>query len=95
MSNLQTTNFEETKKEALEENMLKKLYALPQYSAEETGVPCVALDDVEKMLIAENDYILNASKCGLVFTGEYDSAGSPIFMGNNSQWKKFDDGSFD
>jgi len=73
--------------------LIDKMNELKQYEAVETGVPCLAIDDVEKMLEEHKEDIENHIRCGLLFCG-YDKEGNANFMGTNAEWKKFDDGNF-
>lgn len=71
------------------DTVILHLYKYPQYSALETGVPCLALDDVIKLVIDERNEIKKGINCGLVFTGNYDENGRPDFIGTTEEWKKF------
>lgn len=68
--------------------LIDKLNNLPQYSAEETGTPCLAFDDV--MEVMQYDKILLAEECGLTFTG-YEK-GEAQFIGDDKAWDNFNKG---
>lgn len=77
--------------------LIDKMNELKRYYAEDTGVPCLAFDDVEKLIEKgfekEREKIMNGLNCGLTLTGFYED-GEPEFTGTNEQWAKFNDGDF-
>jgi len=44
----------------------------------------------EMLLDVYEEHISIAESCGLVFTGDFDDEGLPIFMGTIQNWESFD-----